>query len=289
MIDAHHHLWRYDPVELAWMTPEMGVLARDFTIEELEGLARELGVVGTVAVQARRTVHETERLLRVADAHPSILGVVGWADAEDPALEATVERFAQHPRFVGLREVLHDMPGVDFATSPEHRRLVAAAAAVGATYDLLVRPEHLPAATALVDSFPQVRFVVDHIGKPPRDASAGEPVAERRRRWAAGMRALAERPNVACKLSGLLTEGDWRRWRADEVAPFLDVVVDAFGPSRCMVGSDWPVCTLAATYGENLGLVAAYAAALSPAERRAVLEGTARTWYRLGRGEDGVA
>ena len=289
MIDAHHHLWRYDPVELDWMTPEMGVLARDFTAAELEELGRAVGVVGTVAVQARRKVDETTRLLAIADAHPSILGVVGWADARDPHLEATVERFAQHPRFVGLREVLHDMPDTDHATSPEHRRLVAAAAAVGAAYDLLVRPEHLPAATALVDAFPEVRFVVDHIGKPPRDASAGEPVAERRARWAAGMRALAERPNVACKLSGLLTEGDWRRWHPDQVAPFLDVVVAAFGPTRCMVGSDWPVCTLAASYADNLGLVARYAAALAPDERRAVLEGTARAWYRLDQGEDGVA
>ena len=289
MIDAHHHLWRYDPVELDWMTPDMAVLARDFTASDLEALARGAGVVGTVAVQARRTVQETTRLLAIADAHPLILGVVGWADARDPDLEATVERFARHPRFVGLREVLHDMPGVDHATSSEHRRLVAAAASVDAAYDLLVRPEHLPAATALVDAFPDVRFVVDHIGKPPRDARAGEPVAERRDRWAAGMRALAERPNVACKLSGLLTEGDWRRWRATEVTPFLDVVVEAFGPSRCMVGSDWPVCTLAAPYAENLGLVARYAMALSPDERRAVLEGTARTWYRLGQGEDGDA
>ena len=289
MIDAHHHLWRYDPMELDWMTPEMGVLRRDFTAGDLEGLAREVGVVGTIAVQARRTEQETERLLQIADAHPLILGVVGWADADAPALEASVERFARHPRLVGLREVLHDMPSVDYAMSAAHRRLVAAAAAVGAAYDLLVRPEHLPAATALVDAFPEVRFVIDHIGKPPRDASAGEPVAERRERWAAGMRALAERPNVACKLSGLLTEGDWRRWRADQVTPFLDVVVEAFGPARCMVGSDWPVCTLAASYAENLGLVATYTAAWSPEERRAVLEGTARTWYRLDRGEDGIA
>lgn len=288
MIDAHHHLWRYDPLELDWMTPDMEALARDFTAVDLEDLARTTGVVGTVAVQARRTVHETTRLLEIADAHPLILGVVGWADGRDPALETTVERFAQHPRFVGLREVLHDMPDVDHATSAEHRRLVAAAAAVDAAYDLLVRPEHLPAATALVDAFPDVRFVVDHIGKPPRDATAGAPVADRRARWMAGMRALAERPNVACKLSGLLTEGDWRRWSADEVTPFLDVVVDAFGPSRCMVGSDWPVCTLAASYADNLGLVARYAAALSSTDRHALLEGTARTWYRLDRGKDGV-
>jgi L-fuconolactonase len=288
MIDAHHHLWRYDPVELDWMSDDMDVLRRDFDAEELEGLGRAVGVVGSVAVQARRTVHETTRLLEIADTHTSILGVVGWADARDPDLEATVAGFARHPRFVGLREVLHDMPDVDYATSAEHRRLVAAAASVDAAYDLLLRPEHLPPAVVLVDAFPAVRFVVDHIGKPPRDASAGTPVAERRRAWAAGIRALAERPNVACKLSGLLTEGNWRHWRTEELTPFLDVVLEAFGPERCMVGSDWPVCTLAASYAENLGIVVRYASALSEDERRSVLEGTARTWYRLDRGEDGV-
>lgn len=281
MIDAHHHLWRYDPVELDWMTDDMAVLRRDYTIADLAPLARAAGVVGTVAVQARRTEDETRFLLGVADAHPLVLGVVGWADAHGPRLEAVVEAFAGHPRLVGLREVLHDMPDVDHATSAPHRRLVAAAARVDLAYDLLVRPEHLAAATRLVDDFEGVRFIVDHIGKPPRDATAGEPVAERRALWARGMRALAERPNVACKLSGLLTEGDWRRWRADEVVPFLDAVLEAFGPARCLVGSDWPVCALAAPYGEAMSLVADYAAALSDDERAAVLEGNARTWYRL--------
>lgn len=282
MIDAHHHLWRYDPVELSWMTPEMGVIQRDFTVADLDPLARAAGVVGTVAVQARRTEDETRRLLEVAAAHRLVLGVVGWADAAGERLDEVVEGFARDPGFVGLREVLHDMPSVHYATSAEHRRLVAAAARVDVAYDLLVRPEHLAAATSLVDGFPDVRFVVDHIGKPPRDATAGGPLAKRRVLWRRGMRALAERPNVACKLSGLLTEGNWRRWRADEVVPFLDVVLEAFGPRRCMVGSDWPVCTLAAPYGEAMGLVTDFACRLSDGECEAVLESTARSWYRLG-------
>jgi L-fuconolactonase len=282
MIDAHHHLWRYDPVELSWMTPEMGVIRRDFTVADLESLARAAGVAGTVAVQARRTEDETRRLLDAAAAHPLILGVVGWADAAGEHLDEVVEGFARDPGFVGLREVLHDMPSVEHATSAEHRRLVAAAERVDVAYDLLVRPEHLAAATSLVDGFPGVRFVVDHIGKPPRDETAGGPMDERRALWRRGMRSLAERPNVACKLSGLLTEGDWRRWHADEVLPFLDAVLDAFGPGRCMVGSDWPVCTLAAPYVDAMGLVADFAGRLADGEREAVLEGTARSWYRLG-------
>lgn len=281
MIDAHHHLWRYDPVELSWMTEEMGALRRDFTIADLQPLAREAGVVGTVAVQARRTEDETRSLLEVANAHSLVLGVVGWADAGGERLHEVVEEFARDRRFVGLREVLHDMPGVEYAASAQHRRLVAAAARVDVAYDLLVRPEHLAAVTRLVDGFAGVRFVVDHIGKPPRDASAGGPLVERRVSWQRGMRALAERPNVACKMSGLLTEGDWRHWRAAEIVPFLEEVLDAFGSSRCMVGSDWPVCTLAAPYREAMGLVAEFAAQLSETERHDVLEGTARSWYRL--------
>lgn len=281
MIDAHHHLWRYDPLAHDWMTAAMGVLRRDFTMDDLAPLARAAGVRGTVAVQARRTEDETRFLLAAAAAHPLVLGVVGWADAHGDRLEETVEAFARDPRLVGLREVLHDMPDVDYATSAAHRRLVAAAARADLAYDLLLRPEHLEAATRLVDEFPGVRFVVDHIAKPPRDATAGGPVDERRALWSRGIRALAERPNVACKLSGLLTEGDWGRWRADDVVPFLDLVLDAFGPRRCLVGSDWPVCTLAAGYGEAMGLVADYVATWSEDERAAVLEGSARSWYRL--------
>jgi L-fuconolactonase len=287
MIDAHQHFWRYHPIELDWMTDAMEVLRRDFTAVDLAELARTVGVTGTVAVQARRSIAETEGLLAIADAHALVLGVIGWADAEADDLEATVERFALHPRFVGLREVVHDMPSVDYLTSAVHRRLVASALEVDVAYDLLIRPEHLPAALGLVDAFPSVRFVVDHIGKPPRNASVSGPLEEVRRRWVTGMRTLAERPNVACKLSGLLTEGDWSSWRAEEVNPLLDVVLESFGASRCMVGSDWPVCTLAASYADNLGLVERYTARLSPAERDAVLAGTAQTWYRLSRREDG--
>jgi L-fuconolactonase len=284
VIDAHHHLWRYDPRELDWMTPDMVVLKRDHGVEEFAALGRAVGVTGSVAVQARRTHAETAQLLAIADAHPSILGVVGWADATAADLGDVVAEFARHPRFVGVREVLHDMPSVDYASSAEHRRLVAAARAVDAAVDLLIRPPHLPAATALVDAFPDVRFVVDHIGKPPRGDAAADVAV--RSAWARGMRALAERPNVACKLSGLLTEGDWRSWRSDEVTPHLETVLSAFGAERCMLGTDWPVCTLAAPYGDNVALVTEFAARLSPDERRAVVEGAARTWYRLGQKED---
>jgi L-fuconolactonase len=282
VIDSHHHFWAYDERDYDWMTDGMDVLRRDHLPHDLAPLLARAGVVGTVAVQARRTEVETAWLLGLADAHPFVRGVVGWIDMAAPDVEARLERFARHPRLVGMREVLHDMPDPDHAASPQHVRAVGAIGRAGLAYDLLLKPPNLDAAIRLVDRFPEGRFVVDHIAKPDMRASRRGPDAEAgRRAWAEGLRALAARPNVACKLSGLVTECDWATWRAGDVAPFLDVVLDAFGAQRCMIGSDWPVCTLAAPYGAAIGLVADYAAALSPHERAAVLGATATRWYRL--------
>lgn len=282
-IDAHQHFWVYDDRAYGWMTSAMDRLRRDHLPADLEPLLNAAGVDATVAVQARRLEVETTWLLGLADAHPRIRGVVGWIDVGSPVLEVTLERFAAHPRLVGMREVLHDMPDPDFAMSPDHRRAVGAIGRHDLAYDLLVRPAHLPSATKLVDLYPEGRFVVDHIAKPDLRRGGSDP--DRNAAWCAGLRRLAERPNVACKLSGLLTEGDWLDWRADDVTPYLDTVVAAFGPERCMIGSDWPVCTLAAPYDATIGLLTDYAARLSPHERSAVLGGTARTWYRLEEGD----
>jgi L-fuconolactonase len=290
VIDAHQHFWAYDGHGYGWMTDEMDVLRRDHLPADLAPLLAEAGVSGTVAVQARRTEAETAWLLGLADAHPFVRGVVGWIDMDTPGLEVRLERFAAHPRLVGMREVLHDMPDPDHAVAPRHVRAVGAIGRAGLAYDLLLKPPHLAAATRLVDAYPEQRFVVDHIAKPDMRAGRRGPEPEAgRRAWAEGLRALAARPNVACKLSGLVTECHWATWRADDVTPFLDVVLAAFGAQRCMIGSDWPVCTLAAPYGATIGLVADYAAALSPHERGAVLGGTATRWYRLTEPPEGEA
>ncbi len=284
-IDAHQHFWVYDDEAYGWMTDAMDALRRDHLPADLAPLLDAAGVDATVAVQARRLEVETDWLLQLADAHPRIVGVVGWIDAASPLLEATLERWAAHARLVGLREVIHDMPDPDFATSPEHARAVAAAGRHGLAYDLLLRPAHLPAAIRLVDALPDQRFVVDHIAKPDLrrvpDLRRGPDRRAGNAAWEAGIRRLAERPHVACKLSGLLTEADWHDWRAEDATPYLDTVLDAFGPDRCMIGSDWPVCTLAAPYRATMGLLTDYAARLAPHERRALLGATAWTWYRL--------
>lgn len=280
ILDAHQHFWAYNTREYGWMGPGMDALRRDHLPAELEPQLRDVGVVGTVAVQARRALTETDWLLRLAEEHGFIRGVVGWVDLRDSDLPNRLERLATHPRMVGIRELLHDMPDPDFATSPEHVRAVALLAPLDLAYDLLVRAPQLPAAIRLVDRFPEQRFILDHIAKPIMTPGS-RPDDDANLAWARGLRTLAERPNVTCKLSGLVTEADWHAWRPEHIAPFLDVVLDAFEPGRVMIGSDWPVCTLAADYGRTVGLVLDYLARLSESERRAVLHDSCVRAYRL--------
>ncbi|MBX3143820.1 MAG: amidohydrolase family protein [Trueperaceae bacterium] len=288
MIDAHHHLWRYDERQHDWMTARMGRLKRDHLPDELESLIAAAGVHGTIAVQARRLDKETAWLLELARQHPFILGVVGWLDTAAPDLEASLERLSGDGKLIGMREVVHDMPDPDYCSSTEHVRAVGVVARAGLAYDLLLKPENLASALVLVDTYPECRFVVDHIAKPDMRPSSAGTSAPDRTAWERGLRRLASRPNVACKLSGLVTECDWDDWNASDVQPFLDTVLDAFGASRCMLGSDWPVCTLAADYRETIGLVTDYARRLSDTEQNDIFERTARTWYRLNPSEEDV-
>lgn len=273
-IDAHQHFWRYHPAEYPWMSEEQAALKRDHLPTDLAPLMRAAGVTGTVAVQARRMLRETEGLLELAVAEPTVLGVVGWFDFSSPRLEHDLERLAPEPRLVGARELIHDMPDLDYAVSPGHVRGVKAVQRAGLAYDLLLRPEHLRPATALVDLLPDQRFVIDHLAKPRVADGAFEP-------WASDLRAIAARDNVYCKLSGLVTEADWVDWRADDLLPYLEVALEAFGAERVMLGSDWPVCTCAADYATTIDLARRSLAGLSAAERAAVLAGTARRLYRL--------
>lgn len=273
-IDAHQHFWRYRAAEYPWMSEEQIALKRDHLPADLAPLMRAAGVTGTVAVQARRLLRETEWLLELAAAEPTVLGVVGWFDFSSPSLERDLGRLASEPRLVGARELIHDMPDLDYAVSPEHLRGVKAVRRAGLAYDLLLRPEHLRPATALVDLLPDQRFVIDHLAKPRVADGAFEP-------WASDLRAVASRDNVYCKLSGLVTEADWVDWRADDLIPYLEVALEAFGAERVMLGSDWPVCTCAADYSTTIDLARRSLAGLSAAERAAVLAGTARRFYRL--------
>ena len=273
-LDAHQHFWHYSPEEYGWIGPDMAVLKQDRLPGDLAPLLAQAKLNGTVAVQARQNLEETEWLLDLADRHPFIRGVVGWVDLCSPALWAQLERFRAHPKLCAVRHVIQDEPDDQFMVRDGFLRGIAALADFDLTYDILIFPRHLPVACQLVELFPNQRFVLDHIAKPLIKDRLLEP-------WASDIRQLASYPNVACKLSGMVTEADWHGWEHSHFQPYLDVVLEAFGTSRLMFGSDWPVCTLAASYGQVAGIVAALTQQLSINEQVEIWGGTARRFYQL--------
>jgi L-fuconolactonase len=279
-LDSHQHFWHYDPAQHVWMTNAMGTLRRDYLPDEFAPLLRASGFEGSIAVQARQVVEETTFLLDLAERHPLIKGVVGWFDLCSAELPAQLERFSTHPKLVAARHVLHDEPDHQYMLRPEFRRGMALLGAHELAYDLLLFPRHLPAAVTLVDEFEDQLFVLDHIAKPAiRDGLLAP--------WKHDLERLAERPNVFCKLSGMVTEAKWSEWRPADFRPYLDVVLEAFGPERLMIGSDWPVCTLAADYASTMSLVLDYVSALSPEARAGILGDNCARFYGIRRAPEG--
>jgi len=275
-IDCHQHFWRYDPDQYGWMTDAMAALCRDYLPADLTPHLDALGFDGSIAVQARQMIEETDWLLRLAEAESRILGVVGWFDLCSQSLPDQLERYRAHPKLVGARHVVHDEPDDRFMLRPEFRRGIAMLADAELAYDLLLRPRHLKLALELVDEFEDQLFVLDHIAKPEiRDHVVSG--------WSEDVARLAERPNVFCKLSGLVTEADWTNWQPSDFRPYLDVVLGAFGAERLMIGSDWPVCTLAADYGAAMRLVIEYVGALSADERAGILGDNCARFYGVQR------
>jgi L-fuconolactonase len=271
-VDAHVHLWRYRAPELDWISDEMGALKRDFLAEDV---ARELagsGARGGVAVQARSTLDENEFLLAQKATCRAILGVVGWVDLRAPDVGSVLERYAG--KLVGVRHIVQSEPDDDFLLGSEFQRGVSLLAGFGMSYDILIVPRQLPAACAFADRNPDLRLVLDHLAKPPIATGGMEP-------WARDFRALARRPNVFVKASGLVTEADWAGWTPDQLRGYLDVAFEAFGAERILFGSDFPVCLVAASYQRVKRVVDDYCAALSETERNRVLADNATSFYRL--------
>jgi L-fuconolactonase len=273
-IDSHQHFWRYSAEEYPWIGPGMECLARDHLPAELAAVAAESGIGRTVAVQARQSLEETHWLLELADEQPLIAGVVGWVDLRSPGVVAELARFADRPRLVGVRHVVQDEPDPRFLLGEAFVRGLRTLRQFGLTYDLLVYPQQLPAAIEIARLLPEQPFVLDHLAKPQIKAGDIE-------EWRRDIRALAGRPNVCCKVSGLVTEAAWKRWQRADFAPYLEAVLEAFGPERLMFGSDWPVCLLSAEYREVVGIVEDLFARLTPGERSAVWGGTAARFYGL--------
>jgi L-fuconolactonase len=274
-IDAHHHLWDLGRRPQPWLTGEaLEPISRTFRLAELRPLLAAHGIDATVVVQSSSSAAETRELLAIAgESGGLIAGVVGWADLTDPALPEVLGSLSGP--LAGIRHQVQDEPDPAWLTRPEVHAGLRAVGAAGLVYDLLVTPVQLAAAAETARALPEVRFVLDHGGKPPLAAGEWEP-------WAGQVAALAGLPNVACKLSGLITEADWDGWRPQDVLPSARHLLDVFGPDRLMYGSDWPVCTLAGGYADVYALAEQAVAALDPAERAAVLGGTAARWYGLG-------
>ncbi len=273
-IDAHQHFWRYDQREYGWIDDSMAALRRDFLPADLKPELERSGFQGCIAVQARQTLEETRWLLELAERAPFILGVVGWVDLRSPQLRCELEWLAGKSKLVGIRHVVQSEPDERFLLQPDFLRGIAMLEEFDLAYDILIYPRHLPVAAEFVARFPRQRFVLDHLAKPPIKSGALDA-------WVRGIRELAAFKNVFCKVSGLVTEADWQAWKPEDMLPYLDVAFESFGPSRLMVGSDWPVCTVAAPYSRVMDIVKDYLGTYAAEERDAVLGGNAAKFWRL--------
>jgi L-fuconolactonase len=273
-IDSHQHFWRYNPVDYGWMSDKMSTLKQDRLPEDLKPLLIQSGIDGTVAVQARQIESETEFLLGLADQYPFILGVVGWLDMRAPQFTSQLEKCASHPKLKGLRHVVQDEADDQFMLHPEFLKGLSLLADFDLTYDLLLLPRHLPVAVEVVRKFPNQRFVLDHIAKPLIGARVLAP-------WQDDIRALAKFENVSCKVSGMVTETPWRDWQTADFKPYLDVVFDCFGVERLMFGSDWPVCTLSADYGQVVSIIQDYVQDLPVEAQDKIFGRNAAEFYRI--------
>jgi L-fuconolactonase len=274
-IDAHHHLWHYRPEEFLWITDEMAALRRDFLISDLWPKLQAAEIDATVAVQARESLEETRWLLECAQSAPFIRGVVGWAPLDACDLPGILSRFNNVSHLVGFREVVQGRPD-GYLDRPEFNRGIRQLTRLNLAYDILIHERQLTEATRFVDQHPNQRFVLDHAAKPKISKSELEP-------WRTNLHELAQRPNVFCKISGLVTEANWQRWTLASLAPYLDECMDAFGTHRLLAGSDWPVCLLASTYVQWWDFLKLYFADLSRDESLCIFGANAAEFYRLPR------
>ncbi|HEU4579684.1 MAG TPA: amidohydrolase family protein [Polyangiaceae bacterium] len=274
IIDTHQHFWRYRPDRYAWIDESMAALRRDFGPGDLEPSLKASGVAGTIAVEARGHVEETDQLLAIAERTPFVRGVVGWLPLTEPDVGELIERYASQPKLRGLRHWLGASSDLSYMSGAALHRGLERLTPSGLSFDLMLWPPQLGSVASFVDRHPRQVFILDHFAKPYIRAGQIEP-------WRTQLRELARRPHVYCKLSGLTTEADWSAWQASDLDPYLDAALEAFSAQRLLFGSDWPVCTLATGYGRWLDTIQGWASRLSTAERERILGGTALEVYRL--------
>ena len=275
IIDAHHHFWQLSRGDYPWPNDSVAPIFRDFGPGDLTPLLNEAGVTKTVLVQATDTVAESEFLLTLASHHPMIAGVVGWVDLSAPDACDVIDQVRGNPLLKGLRPMLQNIDDTDWILRPEVQPALSHMAALDLAFDALIQPRHLPVIAALADRHPNLRIVIDHLAK-PQMGQGRLPVPD----WHQGMADLAARPNVWCKLSGMVTEAG-PDWQPADLQPFAQHVLSIFAPGRIMFGSDWPVVNLASDYASWIQFVRSAIAAFSDQEQAQIMGGTAAAFYRL--------
>lgn len=273
IIDTHQHFWKYDAVQYDWITEDMSVIRRDFLPDNLADVLKDNQVDGSVAVQANQTEEETEWLVKMAAENDFIAGVVGWVDLRSSSIEERLHYFSQYKKLKGFRHVLQ---GEDpsFMLQKDFLNGIGKLNQFHFTYDLLVFPHHLNNVLDLVKQFPHQRFVIDHLAKPLiREKNIEE--------WKLNLQQVSRQPHVYCKLSGMVTEADWKNWTTADLVPYIDAVVDSFGTDRIMFGSDWPVCLVASSYEKWLQVIKDYFASFTKEEQEKVFSKNAIQFYHL--------
>ncbi|MEM6634705.1 MAG: amidohydrolase family protein [Pseudomonadota bacterium] len=274
-IDAHQHFWEMSRGDYDWLTPDLAPIFRDFGAEDLWPHLQARGIDGTVLVQAAPTLAETEYMLGLAEKHAFVLGVVGWADFESPNAPDTIKALAARPKLVGLRPMIQDIDDVDWMLRPSLGPAFAAMVAHDLVFDALTLPRHLPNLRRLIDRYPGLRAVIDHGSKPEIRHGAFET-------WAADMAAIAAETDAVVKMSGLVTEAA-KPWQVDDMRPYTDHLLEHFGPARILWGSDWPVCTLAATYEAWCQATDSLLGGVADPDLSAILGRNALSIYKLAR------
>lgn len=275
-IDAHQHYWRIERGDYGWITPDIPVLYRDFLPVDLEPLLEKHRLAGSILVQAAPTVEETEYILSIAEQAPSVLGVVGWLDLHLPDHKQYYERFCRHPKFVGFRIMIQDMPDSSRILEKDFVQALQGYASEDVPVDLLVVSEQLEHTLELIRRVPGLRGVIDHLAKPPVKTGEVEP-------WFTYMEEISRFPGIYCKLSGMVTEGDHRHWKPEDFKPYIERIIRLFGSDRVMFGSDWPVCLLAADYSEVMELLtSSLPETWGELELSRVFGGNAKDFYKLG-------
>ncbi|RVT73347.1 amidohydrolase [Flavobacterium sufflavum] len=273
-IDSHQHFWIYEAEKHAWIDDDMKVIRKNFLPEDLKLVYQANGVGGCVAVQADQTLAETDFLLDLAEKNDFIKGIIGWVDLRASDIDTVLKHYSTFPKLKGFRHVVQGEADHNFMLRPDFLNGIAALEKYNFTYDILIFPHQLGAALELVRRFPNQKFVIDHIAKPYLKDGFYDG-------WAILMKAIGEHKNVYCKLSGMTTEADYNNWTPEQIEPYMQLVLDAFGANRILFGSDWPVCLVAGNYTKTKELVTNFIAKLSSEEQAAIMGGNAMQFYNL--------